>query len=280
MDYMWLPNCDVWRGVIALQVFLFGSHHTFGNTLKHLSPVPHHILLDFSLSKRFLRFFPSLGTLFFEVQLSVDLIMMGITLKSKILSPSRFALTVRKLSQDNDEHPTQPVLSPQHRIPPCSFSSLVELRHTEVWTRDHLEWFNVDFDPLRFHTIPVAFTSSVPINRQGSWPFISQQLKLQWMRDCSYKYVRWSKNIESNLHWVYMCLCPELFRKYNGIVLHPLKQIVKIGLRWVLVLQGQCNYLWVLSSISLWLICRRENRQLPCKGNISYCIKVISGMKN
>jgi len=112
-------------------------------------------------------FFSYLGTPIFEIPLSVDLIMMGISLKSKIPSPSRFALTARKLSQDNDNHPTQPIPNPQHRICPCSFSSLVELRYTEVWTRDHLEWFNVDFDPSRFHTIPMAFTSSAPVNSQG-----------------------------------------------------------------------------------------------------------------
>jgi hypothetical protein len=30
----------------------------------------------------------------------------------------------------------------------------VELRYTEVWTRTHLGWFNVDFDSSSYHSIP------------------------------------------------------------------------------------------------------------------------------
>lgn len=32
----------------------------------------------------------------------------------------------------------------------------MELRHTESWTRAHLDWFNVDFDPSSYHSIPIS----------------------------------------------------------------------------------------------------------------------------
>ena len=82
--------------------------------------------------------------------------MMGISLKSRIGSPSRFALSNRKQSQ-NINQPTPPTPNPQYRKFQVFFLISVELRHTESWTRDHLEWFNVDFEPLRFHTIPLAY---------------------------------------------------------------------------------------------------------------------------
>jgi hypothetical protein len=41
----------------------------------------------------------------------------------------------------------------------------VELRHTEVWSRAHLNWFNVDFDPSAYHSVPI---SMFPIQEQGT----------------------------------------------------------------------------------------------------------------
>jgi hypothetical protein len=72
-------------------------------------------------------------------------------------------------------NPKTPPSSPLHGLPilkivpsqPPILLTIVELRYTEVWTRDHLDWFNVDFDPSRFHTIPIAFTSANP-PAQGS----------------------------------------------------------------------------------------------------------------
>ena len=99
--------------------------------------------------------------------------MMGISLKSKVPSPSRFALTIRKQSQNDNKNPPQPMPSPQHSTFPLHFLIIVELRHTEVWTRDHLEWFNVDFDYSRFHNIPVAFSSSVQLEISSQGNFMS-----------------------------------------------------------------------------------------------------------
>jgi hypothetical protein len=40
----------------------------------------------------------------------------------------------------------------------------VELGHTEVWSSAHLNWFNVDFDPAAYHSIPISMH---PIQEQG-----------------------------------------------------------------------------------------------------------------
>jgi hypothetical protein len=40
----------------------------------------------------------------------------------------------------------------------------VELDHTEIWSRAHLNWFNVDFDPSAYHCVPSPMR---PIQEQG-----------------------------------------------------------------------------------------------------------------
>lgn len=35
----------------------------------------------------------------------------------------------------------------------------MELRHTEVWSRAHLDWFNVDFDPSSYLSIPTSLST-------------------------------------------------------------------------------------------------------------------------
>jgi hypothetical protein len=93
--------------------------------------------------------------------------MMGISLKSRITSPSRFALANRKQnSVTNRPIPVTP--NSQHRKLLTFCLILVELRHTEGWTRDHLEWFNVDFEPQRFHTIPLVHSQTIPSHSPGT----------------------------------------------------------------------------------------------------------------
>lgn len=81
-----------------------------------------------------------------------------ISFKSKISSPSRFGLSSKKPPQNTSKLPSPRSPNPQDcSLSYVSFLMLVELRHTEIWTRDHLDWFNVDFDPSCFHTVPIAF---------------------------------------------------------------------------------------------------------------------------
>jgi hypothetical protein len=79
--------------------------------------------------------------------------MLARSLKSKITSPN--FRTVKRQKRDS--------LTSQHRTS-ISFFNPVELRHTTEWTRDHLEWFNVDFDPHRFHTVPATPPAVFPSN--------------------------------------------------------------------------------------------------------------------
>ena len=172
-------------------------------------------------------------------------------------------------------NPKTPPSSPLHGLPilkivpshPPFLLTIVELRHTEVWTRDHLDWFNVDFDPSRFHTIPIALT---PANSPGQGsPMTLSHIHDLGTEELMQKVAALIEEYKGYHIIVCFSLTAGWFRqKWSGMVLPAQKRGKTIGLKWVLDLLGFYNSLSVRWSIFSSTISRPGNPHSKPRGMV------------
>ena len=163
---MWYSTRDVLCGGDWSTRSLFGTYHIIPSNSKYglSAPLSHSyspVFTPFQLLQFYWNLFPSL--LHDDGHLAQ--IQGSLAFKTRPYSSKTFP------EQQQNSPSTNPKSTTSYF--PSTFLTVVELRHTEVWTRDHLEWFNVDFDHLRFHTIPVAFSSSLQPEIGGLGNFVS-----------------------------------------------------------------------------------------------------------